>query len=543
MKNNSLKVSPARRVYKPKYPSHNEKNPLFYPETRPYPFKLKFLKWVSTGGLAGAMILGGDQLNGQASNKNLYNPFTLEKSGLPYVPVMFGTGLPDRIRSHEAIGIIKKAFAESGLRLEENMWYEEGDLDLYLTGYSCEEEIGFLFLDYQNMDDTFQDSRTRFLNDSETSSFKDIKQNFEEAKKRFAKWATSDFDRFLTDKEAFIESKIRYKPDGIDYVYVDELNEIETLKKHKKKFAAARLNHQLQKHRQEVEIKQNLASEMTKHIDNRLDDSIEKMVLLNRTSIRFPSHHKQAFENIVSKTFNQLTNILSDDEFIEQFLKLRAFCMYDSGMSSLARNPEYVSQKLEIMQKSKLSKWFDQVEKLDIIKDEKYVSFEEAKVIDRENKMHEHFVAPISSEDEMMVIQEESIPYPDDLELEQELLEEAYNLANGMTPEILQEKQSSLNAIYEKYDLEKHDGLSDEKKSEMQRKLWNEQETINLKYSVMGNLTSEEKREWRDKFYEVHKKKQEWYRANQDLVRMETLRQLESKVKMYIEWARAQQGY
>ena len=117
MKKSPLKVQPARKIYHPKYPSFQDKNPLLFPETRPYPFSMKFMNWVSTGGLASIMLLGNSNVIGQTTPDSLYNPFPLENAHVPYRPVSFGTGMPQRLKSEEAVQVILKAFAESGITL------------------------------------------------------------------------------------------------------------------------------------------------------------------------------------------------------------------------------------------------------------------------------------------------------------------------------------------------------------------------------------------------------------------------------------------
>ena len=97
-----MKVEPARKIYRPKYPSFEDKNPLLFPETKPYPFSMRFINWVSTGGLASIMLLSSNAA-GQTSQDSLYNPFPLENAQVPYRPVMFGTGMPERLKSKEAI--------------------------------------------------------------------------------------------------------------------------------------------------------------------------------------------------------------------------------------------------------------------------------------------------------------------------------------------------------------------------------------------------------------------------------------------------------
>ena len=156
MQKKPLKVEPARKIYLPKYPSFKDKNPLLHPETRPYPFSLKFINWASTGGLAGIMLLGGGNVLGQVQKDSLYNPFPLENARVPYQPVSFGTGMPERLKSAEVRKAIMNAFAESGIELDDEIWLDNGDLEVHLTGYNNEEQIGFLLIDYNNIYGSFK---------------------------------------------------------------------------------------------------------------------------------------------------------------------------------------------------------------------------------------------------------------------------------------------------------------------------------------------------------------------------------------------------
>ena len=98
-----LKVQPIRKYKTPKYPSHLDKNPIDHPETLPYPFKEKMLHGLFIMGLV-ATPYGFAVEN----NPNVENPFPFQKTGLPHMSAMFGTGLPEHLSSKEARSTIFK---------------------------------------------------------------------------------------------------------------------------------------------------------------------------------------------------------------------------------------------------------------------------------------------------------------------------------------------------------------------------------------------------------------------------------------------------
>ena len=88
MKKKPLQVQPARKVYKPKYPSFEDKNPLLHPETRPYPFNYKFMQWATAGGLASIMLFSGNDLLAQTQKGHIVQSVSIRKCQGP-VPASF----------------------------------------------------------------------------------------------------------------------------------------------------------------------------------------------------------------------------------------------------------------------------------------------------------------------------------------------------------------------------------------------------------------------------------------------------------------------
>ncbi len=158
-KKNTLHLKPLRRYNTPLYPSYLDKNPIEHPDTLPYPFTYKALQV-----LAGAGILVGTSCSstGKASDSatviqpeiavqdSLVNPFTFEKLDVPFMPAMFGTGLPARLKAKEAREAISKIFQEEGIELDTNYHYKKDGINIKLDGYDVERKVGYVWINYEN---------------------------------------------------------------------------------------------------------------------------------------------------------------------------------------------------------------------------------------------------------------------------------------------------------------------------------------------------------------------------------------------------------
>lgn len=544
MQKKSLKVQAARKIYQAKYPSYEDKNPLLYPETRPYPFSHKFIKWASTGGLLSIMLFGGNQAQGQAQQDSLYNPFPLENAGVPYMPTMFGTGMPERLNSEEAIQTIRKAFADSGIELEENVWLKDEDVGVYLNGYSHEEEIGFLFMDYSNMDNSFvRDSPYASIKSKTLKVLGKKGYDLKDEINRYKKNRTHEFQRFIEDKDKFIQQLHRYNPKAARKKYAKNLLEVDAQIECEELFNSHHLQYDLDRYREELESQEPLIKEIIEHIDDRLKDDIEKYILFRyASSFRVPRHNTADAYAQLRSEFEKLTTIKSDKDFIKSYLTFYDFWKYNSNINRLGRDADYQAIKLDIMSKYPLKKWFDHLEELDAYQGRNYVSLKEAKRIDKKNKSGTQFIAPISTRDPLMIVPGGYRYNSQELMKERKQLRQEFNQKNGMTEAIMSQKKAELRILSDKYSWNKLKDLPQAEQDSLQQLQKQERADITAKYKAMEKLTDEERAQFEAKFEELEQRSRDWREARRKEVNMETLRQLEGQVKLYIKWAKSQMG-
>lgn len=548
MQKKPLKVQPARRIYKPKYPSFEDKNPLVHPETRPYPFSHKFIKWASTGGLASFLLLSGNELSGQAPADTLHNPFPLENAQVPYRPVSFGTGLPERLKSEEAVQAIRKAFAESGIQLEEHVWLEGENIGVYLDGYSRKDKIGFLFMDYANMDTSFTigsyPQRSYLETEAAMNGKYDLQYNVKQSVERRAE----EFRRFLEDKAAYIEELTRYRPTALERAYADQLSELAPREESEERFNTCHLQYSLDAYRQGIKEEEGLHVDISRHIDSRFEDSVEKRILWSYIhSLRRHAYYTDEFYGKVSAAVSQLKSIGPNKDFIERYLALIEFLNYNNGSYLLHKDTAYQELKLGIMKAYPPEQWLDNLEPLDACHDRNFVSLSEARRIDEKNEDGTQFIAPISLRDPVMIIHNGNLS--EDLQKEGKLLQEErnrlweeYSRENGMTKEILAQRQAEMKALFEQYAWNKLKDLPRQERDSLNNRQKEERKAIEAKYEAMELLTQEEKAAYRLKFKALDDREQAWQKACTEDIRLNTLRKLEEQVRMYIKWARSQMG-
>ncbi len=146
----SLKVSPLKFYPKPGYPSSFDKNPLDQSST-----DVK-----NKNGFYFSAILGAIGLFSfsTASNKTSLkdNPIKFDELGLPHSYAMFGTGLPDRLRTETAISIIDSVFSSNGINLKSGYNLKNNNLCFDVTKYDKNKNIGYVWLNHKALaDDCF----------------------------------------------------------------------------------------------------------------------------------------------------------------------------------------------------------------------------------------------------------------------------------------------------------------------------------------------------------------------------------------------------
>ena len=155
-----------------------------------------------TIGLLNSILFSTGCVSAQSQSDNLYNPFLLENADYPYKPVgcVVIPSRFDRLRSHEVMDVFQKTFADAGIKLEEKVCLEKDNPGVYLSGYSEEDEIGFVLINRWNMDDSFREgnSSNNYEKRGEGRLFlKEEMKIYEESRER-------TFQTFMQNKEGFL---------------------------------------------------------------------------------------------------------------------------------------------------------------------------------------------------------------------------------------------------------------------------------------------------------------------------------------------------
>jgi hypothetical protein len=164
-------VVPTPHYPTPRYPSHLEPNPLDEPYPVPFPGGEKLLTaLLGAGALAGLGLAGFGQ-EASAPDSKAESPFRFSNTGLPYRTSPYGTGQPTRLSRELAREVIDRAFKEAGFELKEKVPILGEGLAFEATGFDPERKTGYLFADWENLDD---DAFVRWLRPmEETRSIED----------------------------------------------------------------------------------------------------------------------------------------------------------------------------------------------------------------------------------------------------------------------------------------------------------------------------------------------------------------------------------
>ena len=144
-----LEIKPVLRYNEAKYPRYTDPNPLDDPKALPYPFSKRMLEWAMAAGIFGATSIEG-------MTQEVGNTFTFDQTGLPYMPAIYGTGLPDNLSNKEIREIVMRISKDEGLNVKENVprrYSEAGfSLEFPISIFDEDKKIGFAILDFSNMD-------------------------------------------------------------------------------------------------------------------------------------------------------------------------------------------------------------------------------------------------------------------------------------------------------------------------------------------------------------------------------------------------------
>lgn len=542
MPKKKLYVQPVRRIYQASYPSFQDKNPLLYPETRPYPFSRKFIAWASTGGLASLMLFSGSSLMAQETADSLYNPFTIERAHVPYRPVSFGTGQPERLKHQETLEAIRKAFTDSGIELKENVALDDNNISIYLNGYSEKEQIGFVLINYHNMDRSFliQDEYTMMR----LKEQKKLHINLDRDIKNYNDYRQSEFNSFLENKEEFIERINKYGSKKADSLFAEQLIKLETDSSNQALFYQYKLQFDLVKEKRYISKKNEFAQAISAHLNDRFNGALEEYLLRHRIN-SLTKNKEQEIQTKIVQTFNKIKKTASNKKFIKQYLTLDRFITYNSGgFYSLNSNSEYLALKLEIMNKYSLKEWLSYITILDEYQSQYFVSLDEAKELDKGNANKTRFIAPIYARDELTIIKNGFyFALPEDLQKKTTTLWKEYHEKNGMTDEIRNQKKEELIALTNEYSWAKIKDLPRQERDSLQALQQQKREAIKAKYAAMELLSEEEKAAFQVQFDALKETSNAWRQQRAKEIRQETMQALEQQVKLYIQWARSQMGH
>ncbi len=486
MPKQKLKVQPLKRAYQPKYPSHSDPNPLLFPETRPYPFSQKMIDALGQAGFAGALLLSPLAASGQSDNgATKTNPFTIERTNLPYVPIYYGTGQPSRLSREDVIDFIHEVFVSEGLSPNRDTVFTAEGVSIPASSYDESCKIGFIWLDYYNFG---AGMRKQSLYDWQVSSFKE-----EQLRERFVEIRKREYQQYARNPERFLNSLVdtRYRNRPIDHNYKQDLEEkLPQLNEQAaseqyfvQRTAAYEFAITLVRYQDEPSVERYY--ELLLRIDQEVEDPIERWICAKKTA-KIASHLGRSVESLATALDEELQSILSTgsfDTFSERINRLTELLHLDHGNRYFGKHNEVNALLVEILNTQKYEDREAKCEDLALLLDEREVSLAEAHQLEQAANDGAYFIAPISYFDNRSIYQ---------------------NSYNYNVPDSLSQELTALQAQMKA-------ATTDEERNEFRAEIWECRNKIN-------SLRREE-------------------------ATMKALRHLEAEVRQYIQWAKAQQGY
>ena len=179
-KSSPLRVKRVKRYHLARYPSHRDPDPTTYPQPVPYPASWKWVAALASAGLAATAGCNGPSAAGSSPNaassaapgngsegtvatsatasatnvkRNAAdNPFSIAVSGLPYRTSGYGTGVPSWIDSDLARRVIERTFKQQEVSLQPGYEVKDEEVQMVATGYNKDEKLGYVFVDWDNLD-------------------------------------------------------------------------------------------------------------------------------------------------------------------------------------------------------------------------------------------------------------------------------------------------------------------------------------------------------------------------------------------------------
>ena len=383
-------------------------------------------------------------LAGCMTSSDLINPFDNVINKLPYVqpPTCGFSNFPSKSKSDPPKQAIRNTFEASGIQLQNNVRYQEDGIDIYLDGYNEAARIGFLFVDYFNFDDSlnYLNKHQKIGTEVLSAHIKGFEYKIEEVDESIKR----SFDRFLKDKDKVIQKRIDVsnklkKPDP----FMLQLKNLSPQKESEALFNQYFLEQyliELNEYFNTSRTRSPITDEILTYITNRnFENPIEKNAL-----VQLMADHSVFDRFPICKTaFKKLKSIKSDEEFINHFLTMRAFLVYNSGAYQLSFSDHYNSVKSNIMENYPLDEWFAHIDQLDELKESLLVSKAEIERLLESSKKGKKMIAVISSEDpvykfthkERLPIIRKYTAKQDDIYDKLDQLRRNYNNKNGILEE------------------------------------------------------------------------------------------------------------
>lgn len=486
MPKQKLQVQPLRRAYRPKYPSYSDPNPLLFPETRPYPFSQKMVDALAQAGFAGALVLSPLAATAQSeSSATPENPFSLERTHLPYVPISYGTGQPSRLRREDVVDFIHEVFVSEGLTPNKDTLFTADGVRIPASSYDESCKIGFVWLDYQSFGPGM---RQQGLFNWQSSALSD-----EELRKRMLERQERTYQQYERAPQGFlnnlIEGRKRNRP--IDQAYkqdleeqLPQLNDPETFKQYFIQRSAA---YEFSTTLDRYDDNPALAGyyDLLLRMEQEIADPLERLALSIRTSriANLLGWNNEALKEALSKELRDIAAVQSFEDWRKRADWLVQLVHLDHSRRFFGEGHELQPLLLEVLatpvSKEREEKYQAFAQRID----EQEVSLTEAQRLEAAANDSEYFIAPISVLDNRTI-------YPAYFSYE--------------TPAAIAEEQAELDAKLK------------EAESEEEQK------------AIRAEMT------------ELHR---DYRETRTKEAKMLALRQLEADVRRYIQWAKAQQGY
>ena len=401
MKVNQLKVTPLMNGYRPKYPSYFDKNPLDYPNSRPYPFSLKFIDAMSVAGFVGAVMFSTGCYSQNDSIKQqilrpLQNSFPVSCANIPYSPAMYGTGLPRRLNREDAIEVINNVFKSEGLNISKDTLISRKNINIKANAYNKKYNIGYIWMDFRN-------SGEGILKNWHFSQHNE--NNFDSQVNELKKRLVINYNSYIQDSDNFF----RYRKGKLAEELKQDLNS--NLARIDRQYFIKRYGKfKFQKYLSKLG-KYNLHKSEEKWIDDlikRVDDNTEAyaMIYLFRNVVMFFKYADTSTKSMIYQEINDINDMHNIHEW-EKRSKLFINSLENiPNYYNYHRDDKFYSLFAEIITKKPWQERKNHFDLIDKYIDSESISLDEVNILEKAAENKEYFIAPISQRDNRTIIPE-----------------------------------------------------------------------------------------------------------------------------------------